>query len=443
MGGATVTPSLEDAATSIGNATATTDASSAKTTHASSNRTPRTATTAGLVPLALCEAAGAAVAAVIADTVLYAMDSAKIRAQSSPSSLSSSSSLQPTVAATTTTIGAASGQSSAYLKKNNSLQTLFRGLVPTILFGSVPVFATFFVLYAPLKQVLLVQYDNDSDEESSSSSSSSLSLLLPLLSGLCAIPATLMGVPADVLKKRLILLDTTHNNDGKIRTALTHIAASPPAQGSLLRGLFTGWQVNLMRDVPFAVVKLGLYECFVEQFYQRQFFVPVHRLLPPNNGGTTRYNNNNHDDNSFPGANNDNIYNSQITNHPDHQHQYQPPHKKHPISTTGAAICGVASGVCCAILTCPLDVVNTRIKAGVDLGGGGGGGRGDSSSIRRVAMDIVATQGPLALFRGVVLRSVILGVGSCIFWPLQTTIATWLLLESHDVLGVVLEPPKL
>jgi hypothetical protein len=56
-------------------------------------------------------------------------------------------------------------------------------------------------------------------------------------------------------------------------------------------------------------------------------------------------------------------------------------------------------------------------------------------------MDIVATQGPLALFRGVVLRSVILGVGSCIFWPLQTTIATWLLLESHDVLGVVLEPP--
>jgi hypothetical protein len=423
MGGATVTPSLEDAA--------------------SSNRTPRTAITAGLVPLALCEAAGAAVAAAIADTVLYAMDSAKIRAQSSSPSSSSSSSFQPTVVATTTTIGAASGQSSSYFKKNNNVQILFRGLVPTVLFGSVPVFATFFVLYAPLKQVLLVQYDNDSDEESSSSSSSSYSssssssLLLPLLSGLCAIPATLMGVPADVLKKRLLLLDTTHNNDGKIRTALTHIAASPPAQGSLLRGLFTGWHVNLMRDVPFAVLKLGLYECFVEQCYQRQFVVPVHHLLPPHKGGTTSYIDNNHDDNSVPGANknyndNNNYYNSQIINHLDHQHQYQPPHKKHPISTTGAAICGVTSGVCCAILTCPLDVVNTRIKAGVDLGGGGGGG--PSISIRRVTMDIVATQGPLALFRGVVLRSVILGVGSCIFWPLQTTIATWLLLESHDVL---------
>jgi hypothetical protein len=403
MGGATVTPSFDDATTGTTAADTTDDGNATTLTISSSTRT----TTAGLVPLALCEAAGAAVAAVIADTVLYAIDSAKIRAQS----LSSS---QPTAAMT---FGAASGYSS-YFKKNN-LQILFRGLVPTVLFGSVPVFGTFFLLYAPLKQTLLVQYDDDDDMESSSFlSSSSLSLLLPLLSGLCAIPATLMGVPADVLKKRL-LCDTTNNTnyDGKIRTALAHIAASPHAQGSLLRGLFTGWHVNLIRDIPFAVVKLGLYEWFVEQCYQRQCFVHL-----PKNG--TGYNHNN--GGNVPGANNNNI-----SNHQDHH--YHQPHKKHPISATGAAICGVASGVCCAIVTCPLDVINTRIKAGVDLLGGGGSGSG-GASIRRVAMDIVATQGSAALFRGVVLRSVILGLGSCIFWPLQTTIATWLL-ESH-VLGV-------
>ena len=74
------------------------------------------------------------------------------------------------------------------------------------------------------------------------------------------------------------------------------------------KGFFAGWHVNLIRDLTFAVVKIGIYEVMAKQ--------------------------------------------------------YQDYYQIKQISPVGASVCGVGSGVACAIITCPLDVVNTAIKAG-------------------------------------------------------------------------------
>ncbi|KAG7368054.1 mitochondrial carrier protein [Nitzschia inconspicua] len=262
-----------------------------------------------LLQIALAEAAAGATAGVIADSVLYAIDSAKVRQQSEPVKSSGS-----------------------------GIRILFRGMVPTILLGSVPVFGTFFLLYAPLREII---HHSQCDS------------MLPLASAVCAIPATLVGIPSDVIKKRLVL-GVDHN----VMAAVHHVTIE---RG--WRGLFAGFQVNLIRDIPFAAVKVGLYETFAS-YYK--------------------------------------ILNGQS--------------KLDPIAPQGAAICGVLSGVSCSILTCPLDCINTRIKDGSTT----------STSIVEVGKQIVTKHGVSALYRGVVMRSIVLGIGSSIFWPIQRSTAHWL-----------------
>lgn len=262
-----------------------------------------------LLQTALAEAAGGAAAGIIADSVLYGVDSAKVRAQSKA-------------------VGGGSG----------GLRILFRGFAPSILLGSVPVFGSFFFLYAPAREVL------------SHSSSGQYQWLIPVASTVAAIPATIIGVPSDVIKKRLVL-----GIDANISSTIQHVTAETG-----WRGLFTGWHVNLIRDLPFAAVKIGLYE-FLASYCKSWYGLSARDPIPPQ----------------------------------------------------GAAVCGIASGVGCAILTCPLDVVNTKIKAN----------QTNSTSILKVGKQVVAKDGVSALFRGVVMRSVVLGLGSCIFWPIQRSVS--------------------
>lgn len=268
-----------------------------------------------LLHTALAESAGGATAGIVADSVLYAIDSAKVRAQS-------------TQTATT-----------------NSPSILFRGLVPTVLLGTVPVFGSFFFLYAPIREIL-----KEKDYES----------LIPVASAICAIPATVIGVPADVLKKRLVL-----GIDPSISAAISHVRAQ-----NGWKGLFAGWHINLIRDLPFASVKIGLYECLLSQW--RILFL---------------------------------------------QNQQQ-----QSISPLGASVCGMASGIGCAILTCPLDVINTRIKSGEVTSNS----ISAKNSILRVGREIWSKEGVTALFRGVGMRSIVLGIGSSIFWPIQHSVANYL-----------------
>jgi len=269
-----------------------------------------------LIEIALAEAAGGAAAGLVADSVLYGVDSAKIRAQSKP----------------------LAGRSTSVV---SSLRILFRGFVPSILLGSIPVFGTFFFLYAPAREML------------SSSSQHYQIVLLPMASICAAVPATIIGIPSDVIKKRLVL-----GVDKNFSATIRHIKA----ESGGWRGFFAGWHVNLIRDLPFAAVKIGLYETLVS-YYKSCYGLS----------------------------------------------------KGDPISSQGAAFCGIVSGIGCAILTAPLDIVNTKIKSRQTL----------STSIINVGRDIVLKEGVSGLFRGVAMRSIVLGLGSFIFWPIQQSVSQY------------------
>ncbi len=62
------------------------------------------------------------------------------------------------------------------------------------------------------------------------------------------------GIPSDVLKKRMVLTSSAADP--------SFVAAMRAATRRGIGGLFVGWQANLIKDVPFAAVKVALYENF-------------------------------------------------------------------------------------------------------------------------------------------------------------------------------------
>ena len=162
------------------------------------------------------------------------------------------------------------------------------------------------------------------------------------------VPASLAAVPSDVVKKRIVL---GHAPDPA--TALRQVAFG--SNGRLrLRGLFAGWQANMGKDIPFAVAKLTIFEALVRH-YERW-------ALPPTTAANWK-------------------------------------------ERMGL---GVVSGMATAVLTNPLDVVNTRIKGAAVIEA--------QRSLWSVGQEIVRREGARKLFAGLQFRGVILGFGSGVFW---------------------------
>jgi hypothetical protein len=166
------------------------------------------------------------------------------------------------------------------------------------------------------------------------------------------VPASLVGVPADVLKKRMIVGDAVSMRD----------ALSKVWRQSGVNGLFVGWQANLVKDVPFAGIKMSLYEGL------KKIYCTIR-----------------------------NKYSHNSTHHES---------SDNTLTAVESSMIGLASGIATAIVTCPLDCVNTRIKSG-EL---------ESLSVSAAHFEIYRRDGVSALFRGLAPRCVILGLGSTIFW---------------------------
>lgn len=126
-----------------------------------------------------------------------------------------------------------------------------------------------------------------------------------------------------------------------------------------IKGFFLGWQANLMKDVPFAAAKISLYE----------------GLLRSYKGWLGR----------------------------------------DTLTTWEISGVGFTSGGIAAIVTNPLDTVNTRIKSGSI----------SSKSITGAMRQIVAQEGMGVLARGVLPRMVIFGLGSSLFWTVHTKAGSW------------------
>ena len=181
--------------------------------------------------------------------------------------------------------------------------------------GIAPSLGLFFAIYTPLKNQL-----------------QNLSGLGVVLASVCAaVPASAARIPADVVQKRVVLGQPgCHSSFSTVASILKQrFATSFAAIRSFItfflysgpRGFFIGWRANLMSDVPFAAVKMFLFEGMAWAYTQVTF-----KATYKAEAGA--------------GA-------SQL------------------LSPLEVAAVGMASGATTAFLTCPIDVINTHLKAGL------------------------------------------------------------------------------
>jgi len=177
-----------------------------------------------------------------------------------------------------------------------------------------------------------------------------------------------------------------------------------------LGGLMTGWQANLLKDVPFAVIKLGLFEGCVALY---EHFATARS----GHGGGSK-------SKSVASSSS-----SQLFHHQHHQQTQAQCQARVEAGPGARTACGVISGAATAVLTHPLDVINTRIKGGAAGYYGRGGGLG---VLLRAASDVVAREGPRALFLpGLAPRALYLGAGSGVFWGAYSHTRAVLGLDAH------------
>ncbi|KAK3233649.1 hypothetical protein CYMTET_56075 [Cymbomonas tetramitiformis] len=233
-------------------------------------------------------------------------------------------------------------QAQAGVSGAHSLRQLTRGLVPLSLAGSAPSMAVFFLAYQPLKEV-----------------AGSNAVAVAVCSAAATVPATLVYVPSDIIKKQVV---TGVQPD--VRTAVRSILAS---QG--VRGLWVGTHANLMKDIPFATVKMSLYEGMLYVSRRIQGKTP-----------------------------------SQLT-------------------ASDSAVVGFASGAITAVATNPIDVVNTRLKMGAAP---------SDWSVRTVMMDIMKREGVKTLFTGLPARLFTIGFGSSLFWSVYAEVHSYVSSSSES-----------
>lgn len=262
---------------------------------------------------AVVQASSGALAGIIADMVFYGVDSYKVMKQ---------------------------------VGEPLRLGRLFRGMVPVAVLGSGPSFGIFFLTYEVSKSAL----------EGAAVSSSSSVLAASLLAG---IPSSLSAVPADVLKKRIVL---SSSNLTMFQMGREILAKEGVA------GLFLGWRANMIKDLPFVAIKMSLYEGTKSLYLQLK----------------QQY---------FPGT-------------------FSTTGRNKQLSLVDYGVIGFASGALTAVMTTPLDCVNTRIKTG-ELKGYG---------ILAAHGEIVKRDGVAALFRGLGPRTLIISLGSSVFWSVQNAL---------------------
>ena len=192
--------------------------------------------------------------------------------------------------------------------QRTNVYSLFRGTVPIAVIGSGFSFGAFFVFYTPIRNTIKESVGPEND-----------SLAVLIASSISAVPSSLVGVPADVIKKQLVLgQQGTNSNKKTITRVVTNIW-----QNYGLKGFALGWNVNVFRDVPYASLKMSLYEG-MSRLYLTMF-------------RTNR-----------PSASSGSCHNQATTR----------------LQGNESAMMGFASGVVAAFITCPIDCVNTRIKSG-------------------------------------------------------------------------------
>jgi solute carrier family 25 (mitochondrial S-adenosylmethionine transporter), member 26 len=257
----------------------------------------------------------------------------------------------------------------------------FRGLYQgwgAVAWGSAPGAALFFCTYEYLKPRLLhlvaVSNNNNNadDTEASSSYQSSTALVHMSAASVGEAVACLIRVPTEVIKAHMQTCPDNHSllhHTQRILYEHRHTASSTPT--SRLQywtgGLYRGYGITLLREIPFAMIQFPLYERLKVLWAER---IALHE------GGTL----------------------NGTTTHALQGHPW------------AAATCGSISGAIAAAATTPLDVVKTRLMLGKDRQG----------RVYHGVVDVVrrtlAEEGSQAMWKGLAPRVMWISIGGFVFF---------------------------
>ena len=194
----------------------------------------------------------------------------------------------------------------------------FRGIyngVGAAALGSAPGAALFFGVYERLK-IVLSDVGRDSDDDDVDSGETRRVMVHMAAASIGGGAACLIRVPTEVVKQNMQIAQHSSSTASSLLSTLRIILAQRGGNSlfvpSFFGGLYRGYGVTLMREVPFALIQFPLYERMKAEW---------------------------------------SIY------------------QNTEVSPTQAAACGSFSGAIAAALTTPLDVIKTRLMIGKDKDG--------------------------------------------------------------------------
>ncbi|CAG7947438.1 unnamed protein product [Penicillium nalgiovense] len=259
-----------------------------------------------------------------------------------------------------------------------SLRQTFRGIyagLPSVLFGSAPSAASFFIVYDGVKRTLLAPQPANS--KTNPQSRSHIILTHSLASSLGEIAACAVRVPTEVIKQRaqaglfggssLLALKDILSLRHAAPTSTTTTTSTPVAKrgySQVFRELYRGAGITIAREIPFTVLQFTMWESMKEAYGKRY-------LRTAETASS--------------------IAETQI-----------------PASTS--AMFGSVAGAIAAGLTTPLDVIKTRVM----LARRGDGGVDAPVRLKEVVRGI-AREGPGAFWRGITPRVTWIGIGGAVF----------------------------
>ncbi|KAJ5177891.1 Mitochondrial substrate/solute carrier [Penicillium coprophilum] len=259
-----------------------------------------------------------------------------------------------------------------------SLRQTFRGIyagLPSVLFGSAPSAASFFIVYDGVKRTLLPPQPTGS--KTTPQSRSHIMLTHSLASSLGEIAACAVRVPTEVIKQRaqaglfggssLLALKDILSLRHASPTNTTTSGSAPAAKrgyGQVIRELYRGAGITIAREIPFTVLQFTMWESMKEAYGKRY-------LRTAETASS--------------------LAETQI-----------------PASTS--AMFGSVAGAIAAGLTTPLDVIKTRVM----LARRGDGGVEAPVRVKEIVRGI-AREGPGAFWRGITPRVTWIGIGGAVF----------------------------
>jgi solute carrier family 25 (mitochondrial S-adenosylmethionine transporter), member 26 len=253
-----------------------------------------------------------------------------------------------------------------------SLRQTIRGIyagLPSVLFGSAPSAASFFIVYDSVKRSLLPP-----SSSSEPPSRAHAFFTHSLASSLGEISACAVRVPTEVIKQRaqaglfggsslLALKDILSLRHAVPADSTQTTAPVKRGYGQVIRELYRGAGITIAREIPFTVLQFTMWESMKATYAQR--------YLRGGEGSPTKE--------------------SQI-----------------PASTS--AMFGSVAGAIAAGLTTPLDVIKTRVM----LARRGDGGVDGPVRVKEIVRGI-AQEGLGAFWRGIGPRVAWIGIGGAVF----------------------------